>query len=219
MAVPIPCSNGNELRAVVGTDVARSAAHDEQVGQHIDALLVGQTVTLRYDPQAPPCRPIQVVHDAKPAGKATRLDAYANTAVKRHRPSWQLQCDHPPPEPPPLSAAMRDVFVVATDGEALVGVAGLEVYGSNSLLRSLAVDEEHRSRGLGARLVDAIEAEARSRGVTALYLLTTTAAGFFERLGYTAHERAAVPDSIAATAEFSSLCPGTAHCLWRDLST
>ena len=56
----------------------------------VDAVLVGQTVTLRYDPQAPPSRPIEVVHDGHSAGLATRLDAYANTAVKRHRPSSQL---------------------------------------------------------------------------------------------------------------------------------
>ena len=73
----------------------------------VDALLVGQTVTLRYDPQAPPSRPIGVVHDAKPAGQATRLDAYANTAVKRHRPSSQLQCDHPPREPSPSPLAIH----------------------------------------------------------------------------------------------------------------
>ena len=29
----------------------------------VDAVLVGQTVTLRYDPQAPPSRPIEVVHN------------------------------------------------------------------------------------------------------------------------------------------------------------
>ena len=118
-----------------------------------------------------------------------------------------------------LDAAMLDAFVVATDGGNLVGVAGLEVYGSNALLRSLAVDAEYRSRGLGAKLVDAIETEARARGVTAFYLLTTTAAPFFERLGYTTHDRATVPLSIAATAELSSLCPESADCLWRDLST
>ena len=49
----------------------------------VDPLLVGQRVVLRYDPDAPPSRPLDVVHDGKPAGKATRLDAYANTAVKR----------------------------------------------------------------------------------------------------------------------------------------
>ena len=64
-----------------------------------DPALVGQTVTLRYDPNAPPSRPLEVVHDASSAGVATRLDAYANTAVKRHRTA------HSEPTPSPL--AMR----------------------------------------------------------------------------------------------------------------
>ena len=116
-----------------------------------------------------------------------------------------------------LNVAMLDAFVVATEGE--VCVVGLDINESNALLRSLAVEQQHRSRGLGARLVDAIETEAQARGVTALYLLTTTATTFFERVGYTAHDRATVPPSIAATTEFSSLCPDTADCLWRDLTT
>ena len=118
-----------------------------------------------------------------------------------------------------LDVAMLDAFVVATEGEICVGVAGLEIYESYALLRSLAVEPRHRSRGLGAQLVDTVETEAQARGVTALYLLTTTAATFFERVGYTAHDRAAVPPAIAATTEFSSLCPDTADCLWRDLAT
>ena len=118
-----------------------------------------------------------------------------------------------------LTEAKLDAFVVAAEGEVHVGVVGLEIHEPDALLRSLAVERRHRSRGLGARLVDAIENEARARGVTALYLLTTTATTFFERMGYTAHDRAAVPSSIAATTEFSSLCPDTADCLWRDLAT
>ena len=117
-----------------------------------------------------------------------------------------------------LNAAMLDAFVVATEGGTCVGVVGLEIHESCGLLRSLAVEPRHRSRGLGARLVDAIEAEARARGVVALYLLTTTATTFFERVGYAAHDRATVPPAIAATTEFSSLCPDTADCLWRDLA-
>ena len=73
----------------------------------VDALLVGQTVVLRYDPAAPPNRPLQVVHDGKPAGQATVLDAYANTAVRRARPSWQIETDDPAPEPPPSPITMR----------------------------------------------------------------------------------------------------------------
>ena len=73
----------------------------------VDPLLVGQKVILRYDPDAPPSRPLDVVHDGKPAGKATRLDAYANTAVKRGYPSRQIEADDPAPEPEPSPLAMR----------------------------------------------------------------------------------------------------------------
>ena len=56
-----------------------------------------------------PSRPIEVVHHAKPAGTATRLDAYANPRVKRHRPSWPLHCDTAPDEPSPSPLAMRNL--------------------------------------------------------------------------------------------------------------
>ena len=72
-----------------------------------DAVLVGETVTVRYDPHAPPTRALQLLHDGQPAGQATVLDAYANTAVKRERPSWQVKPDDPAPEPPPSPLAMR----------------------------------------------------------------------------------------------------------------
>ena len=72
-----------------------------------DAVLVGQNVILRYDPAAPPSRPLDVVHDGKPAGKATPLDAYANTAVRRTYPAKEIEADDPAPEPPPSPLAMR----------------------------------------------------------------------------------------------------------------
>ena len=74
-----------------------------------DALLVGQNVILRYDPAAPPSRAIDVVHDGKPAGKATALDAYANTAVRRTYPAREIEADDPAPEPPPSPLAMRNL--------------------------------------------------------------------------------------------------------------
>ena len=73
----------------------------------VDAHLVGQLVTLRYDPEAPPQRPIAVVHEGNSAGVATRLDAYANTRVKRHRPSGQLRCSTPAREPDPSPLSLR----------------------------------------------------------------------------------------------------------------
>ena len=73
----------------------------------VDAVLVGERVTLRYDPEAPPSRPLEVVHDGKPAGKATRLDAYANTAVRRTYPAREIEAAEPAPEPRPSPLAMR----------------------------------------------------------------------------------------------------------------
>ena len=74
----------------------------------VDAVLVGEKVTLRYDPEAPPSRPLDVVHDGKPAGKATGLDAYANTAVRRTYPAREIEADEPAPEPPPSPLKMRN---------------------------------------------------------------------------------------------------------------
>ena len=75
----------------------------------VDPLLVGQTVTVRYDPGVPPTRPLQVLHNGAEAGLATILDAYANASVKRSRPSRQIESDTPPAQPPPSPLALRDL--------------------------------------------------------------------------------------------------------------
>ena len=56
----------------------------------VDPALRGQTVTLRFDPAAPPGRPLQVVHDGKPAGSAAPLDLHANTGVRRGAPTLRF---------------------------------------------------------------------------------------------------------------------------------
>ena len=73
----------------------------------VDPLLVGHTVTVRYDPATPPNRPLQVLHNGAEAGQATILDAYANASVKRVRPSRQIESDTPPDQPPPSPLALR----------------------------------------------------------------------------------------------------------------
>jgi transposase InsO family protein len=73
----------------------------------VDAALIGERVTLRYDPSAPPGRPVQVWHADRQIQLAKPVDLYANCFVKRHRPSWTLSADAPAPEPPPSSLALR----------------------------------------------------------------------------------------------------------------
>ncbi|HEU4882143.1 MAG TPA: arsenic resistance N-acetyltransferase ArsN2 [Longimicrobium sp.] len=108
-------------------------------------------------------------------------------------------------------------FVVLRDGDGIAGVVGMEVAGDDGLLRSLAVPEARRGGGLASRLVDALEAHARAAGIRTLYLLTTTAEPFFARRGYARAERNAVPDAIAATPEFQSICPASAACMAKAL--
>jgi putative transposase len=67
----------------------------------VDAALIGETVTLRFDPTAAPARPVEVCHQGKFIEKARPVEPYANCFVKRHRPSWTLNVEKPAPEPPP----------------------------------------------------------------------------------------------------------------------
>jgi amino-acid N-acetyltransferase len=110
-------------------------------------------------------------------------------------------------------------FVVAEHGGALVGVAGLELCGGYGLLRSVAVDAEWRSRGVARALVDRVLADAEARQLSAVYLLTTTAARYFPRFGFVETGRDAVPADVAATEEFRSACPASALAMVRPCAT
>lgn len=101
---------------------------------------------------------------------------------------------------------------------ACVGVVGLELYGQDGLLRSLAVEPARQGTGLGRALVDAAEQEARKAGVRKLYLLTTTADRYFEKLGYRRLPREEAPATITATAQFSSLCPASSAFMCKTLA-
>jgi phosphinothricin acetyltransferase len=101
--------------------------------------------------------------------------------------------------------------------ERLSGVVGLEIYGTVALLRSLAVAGDCRGYGHGKALVAKAETYARSRRVTEIYLLTTTAERFFERLGYTRISREAAPEAIRRTREFTDLCPSSSSFMMKAM--
>ena len=116
-----------------------------------------------------------------------------------------------------LPAAHHDDFWGCRESPDLIGVIGLETYGAVALLRSLAVAPNWQGRGLGAALLAHAERAARLRGVSALYLLTTTAEAFFARRGYVRIPREAAPPALHRTAEFAALCPASAACLRKAL--
>ena len=74
-----------------------------------------------------------------------------------------------------------------------------------------------RNRGYGALVTNALAAQARANGVARLWLLTTDASAFFARLGWREADRAGAPSLIAASRQFSDLCPASATLMVRAL--
>ncbi|GAB5537616.1 MAG: hypothetical protein Rubg2KO_38650 [Rubricoccaceae bacterium] len=105
-----------------------------------------------------------------------------------------------------LADADPDDFRIAERAGEVVGCVAVETHGTHGLLRSLAVDAGARGTGLGMHLVAAAEALARQRELESLVLLTETAESLFERLGYVQMDRAAAPEVIRQSSEFSSVC-------------
>ena len=112
---------------------------------------------------------------------------------------------------------MRNFMVAKNEKNAVIGVAGVEIFAQNGLFRSLAVDSNCRGKGLGTFLTRQIESLAWHRGIRTLYLLTLTAADFFAKIGYEMIQRDQVPESIQNTPEFKGLCPVSAVCLFKVL--
>src|SRR5262249_29057656 len=85
--------------------------------------------------------------------------------------------------------------VVGLKDEKLLGSAMLLAQDMDShpqltpWLAGVLVKPEHRKRGIGSALVMRIEAEARSLGVSTLYLYTPQAESLYRRLGWSAIER------------------------------
>ena len=106
-------------------------------------------------------------------------------------------------------------FVVAEEGDTIVGAVGLERFGSAALLRSAVVSPDQRGAGIGRQLVEQILERAERDGIDEIYLLTTTAEDYFPRFGFDRTTREAVPSAVKASAEFRGACLDTAVVMQR----
>lgn len=104
-------------------------------------------------------------------------------------------------------------YAVARCGPEIVGVAGLETYGRVGLLRSVTVVPGVRGCGVGRTLVAERIIAARASALDAIYLLTTTAADYFQAVGFVPASREKAPSELAASPEFAGACPASAACL------
>jgi hypothetical protein len=95
-------------------EAARKVQKDRTVSLNgviyeVDAALVGERLTLRYDPAPLSGRPVQVWHAGQKIQLAKPVDLYANCFVKRDRPSRTLNPDTAAPEPKPSALALRSL--------------------------------------------------------------------------------------------------------------
>jgi amino-acid N-acetyltransferase len=119
-----------------------------------------------------------------------------------------------------ISKTLIKGFLVAEGASgSVIGVGGLEQLGSSVLLRSLAVAPDARGIGIARALVARLEDNARSCGRQDVWLLTTTAERFFERVGYERVSREDVPGEVRLCRQFAALCPSTASCMRKRLPT
>ena len=102
--------------------------------------------------------------------------------------------------------------------ENIISCIGIEIYGNRALLRSLAVDERHRNKGIGKELLKYLENFCRENGVTEVFLLTETAKPYFETFGYVTHTREDAPPSIKGSTQFSGLCPVTSTLMRKKIT-
>jgi arsenate reductase len=109
-------------------------------------------------------------------------------------------------------------FFVATDHGEIIGVVGIEPYGTDGLLRSVAVSPAHRSHGVGDLLVGRAIEHARSLGIGRLILLTTTADRYFTARGFRRIARESVSGAVTGSLQFRGSCPASAVVMERILS-
>jgi transposase InsO family protein len=113
---------GSEVGECFLFDQKRRVARDrtvtlDGVAFEVDAVLVGQVVTLRYDPaRAPSKRTVEVWHLGKRVEIARRLDALSNCFVRRNKTRDALEVDGDIAADEPVGNAMRDLHDGDDDG-------------------------------------------------------------------------------------------------------
>jgi protein-tyrosine-phosphatase/N-acetylglutamate synthase-like GNAT family acetyltransferase len=118
----------------------------------------------------------------------------------------------------PLDGLDQTEAVIARIDGVLVGVAGLERWGGFGLVRSVAVAEAHRGSGIAAALVTDRLCAARFDALHAAYLVTTSAAGYFERFGFTVIDRATIPGALSPSTQLALPACATAIAMRLQLA-
>src|SRR5688572_7293884 len=87
-------------------------------------------------------------------------------------------------------------FLLAIDRSNTIGIVGLEIYGNYGLLRSLVVDPYYRNEGVAGQLIQRLEEYTKRLKLETIYLLTETAAAYFQKKGFQTIQRDQVPAAL-----------------------
>jgi N-acetylglutamate synthase-like GNAT family acetyltransferase len=101
-------------------------------------------------------------------------------------------------------------WIAASIGNAISGVVGVETIVDAAVIRSLAVAEAMRRRGIGAALVNAARKAAHTRGARRLYALGRRGEDYLLRFGFERIAGTEMIDDLAGTftADYLRAHPG-----------
>ena len=96
-----------------------------------------------------------------------------------------------------IYSSLRDFFVYYDEDETqIIGVCAMNIIWENlAEIRSLYVDEKHRGKGIGRKLVEACVSEAITLGLFKVFTLTYKK-DFFVQLGFKETDRSSLPEKI-----------------------
>src|ERR1035441_2811425 len=119
-----------------------------------------------------------VMHDIAPI--LDLINSYAARGIMLARTEFEM------------SEAIRDFTVVSLDGQ-LLGCGALHFYSPTTAeIRSLAVCDQAKTKGVGRKLVEALVAEAEQYELDAVFAFTYVV-DFFNRVGFHEVERGVLP--------------------------
>jgi arsenate reductase len=207
------------------TSLGLDAASDDVL---IDAMMAHPILINRplviSDEGAALCRPSDVVLDLLPVMPG--IDAFKEDGASFLR-DIQIAADDPG-----LFAILKDEGLAVGDllelnrtfftyhslSGSTLGYGGYELYGRDVFLRSIVVMPEGRGKKIGANLVSLLLYRACQQGARNAWVLTTSAADFFEKNKFQRRERRDAPSSILGTRQAKSLCPASAALLSKAIS-
>ncbi len=116
-----------------------------------------------------------------------------------------------------IALEAAEFLVAETKPNEIIGVLGAQHDTAATLLRSFAVAERWRKQGVGMSLVKAMLERLQAQNRKVLYLLTETAAAYFERLGFQFITRKEIPPSLLVQSGLDQACPCSSQCLQKEL--